>query len=157
MRDIRILTPGFYTESRAGSIWLLILAEWFGLGSHFGKKCWLSLHFQKRHVHLFGTKWEFKFHVFVDISKMFKWPYLQFPRIQNSKSQQIRKCITVVRILKRKLKVSTRIQVDACRPSTRIRVDACRPSATQFPKLPCSLNFGHFPKMVSSLNVPGSL
>ena len=64
---------------------------------------------------------------------------------------------TVMRILKRNKKVSTRIQVDACRPSTRIRVDACRPSATLFPKLPCSLVFGHFPKMVSSLNVPGSL
>ena len=62
-----------------------------------------------------------------------------------------------MRILQRNKKVSTRIQVDACRPSTRIRVDACRPSATLFPKLPCSLVFGHFPKMVSSLNVPGSL
>ena len=36
---------------------------------------------------------------------------------------------TVIRILKGKLKVSTRIQVDACIPSTRIQVDACRPAA----------------------------
>ena len=71
------------------------LAEWFGLGSHFGKTCYLVNISTNNMFTCWGT---FGNPFFDNTPNMFKWPYLQFPPVQNSNSSKNQKSIKVPHI-----------------------------------------------------------